>query len=70
MSDARGESIEDTMGGSADDDDCAATNSKREDVSMWVQSRPEIDAAGQSWFTTEKPLEQCRRRWRLAKTAS
>jgi hypothetical protein len=49
------------MGGSADEDDCAATDSKREDVSMCVQSRPETDAAGQSWFTTEKPLEQCRR---------
>jgi hypothetical protein len=44
------------MGGSADDDDCAATDSKREDVSMCVQSRPETDAAGQPWFTTEKPL--------------
>jgi hypothetical protein len=49
------------MGGSADEDDCAATNSKRQDVSMCVQSRPKTDAAGQSWFTTEKPLEQCRR---------
>jgi hypothetical protein len=60
-SDARGESIEETMGPSADEDDCAATGSKREDVSMDVQSPPETDAAGQSWFTTEKPLEQCRR---------
>jgi hypothetical protein len=49
------------MRGSADDNDCAAADSMREDVSVCVQSTPETDAAGQSWFTTEKPLEQCRR---------
>jgi hypothetical protein len=60
-SDARDESVDDTMGGSVNGGDSEATNSKREEVSMCVQSRPKIDAARQSWFTTGKPLEQCRR---------
>jgi hypothetical protein len=60
-SEAKVESIEDTMEGSVNVDDSMATDSKRENVSMCVQSPPETDAAGQSWFTTGKPLEQCRR---------
>jgi hypothetical protein len=60
-SDVKDESIEETKGPSAAEDDCAATDDEREDVSMFVQSTPETDAAGQRWFTTGKPLEQCRR---------
>jgi hypothetical protein len=62
--DAKGKSVDDTMEGSADGGDSEATNSKREDMFMCVQSRPETDAAGQSWLTTEKPMEQCR--WAMA----
>jgi hypothetical protein len=60
-SDEKGQSIEETKGPSAAEVDCAATDDEREGVSMSVQSTSETDAAGQRWFTTGKPLEQCRR---------
>jgi hypothetical protein len=70
-SDAKGESVENTMGKSIDVDDCAAIDNKGEDVSMCTCNQHRRPTPWNGLGSPRKSRwSSVDGRWRLAKTAS